>query len=123
MENLFKKMNEEIFKSQKNITWYDQSGIMKLDNERFVQFTLDDFGTRDHFNGYVVEVFNRTSGLIHKKFFRFQFHLEFNHRGNNPHDKYYHIWYNNGNLDWYISRPKDCKEFVKIIMDFIDKIK
>lgn len=121
MDNLFKRINEDIFRSVKGITWYDQTGVMNLDDDRFVQFTLDDIGTRDHFNGYMVEVFNKTSGCIYKKFFRFQHHMEFNHRSER--DKYYHIWYNSGNLDWYISRPKDTKKFVKILMDFVNQIK
>lgn len=121
MNNLFKTFNEQTFKSVEGITWYDQTGVMNLDNDRFIQFTLEDIGTRDHFNGYMVEIFNRTSGCIYKKFFRFQHHIEFNHRSER--DKYYHVWYHNGELDWYISRPRDIKKYVKIVMDFINQIK
>jgi hypothetical protein len=94
---------------------------MNLDENRYVQFELDDVGTKDHFNGYWVEVYNRNNGLISKKFFRFQYHMEFTHRDSRT--NHYHIWYNQGNLDWYISRPKDTKIYVKILMDYIEKIK
>lgn len=121
MNNIFKSFNEDLFKSVKEIKWYDQEGVMKLNGEKYVMFRLDDIGTRDHFNGYWVEVYNKVSGLISKKFFRFQFHLEFNHRSER--DKYYHVWFNNGNLDWYISRPKNSEKFVETIMEYLVQVK
>lgn len=121
MTNVFKEMNETIFKGVKGITWYDKDGIMNLDETRYVLFILDDVGTRDHFVGYWVEIHNRNNGLISKKFFRFQYHMEFIDRPNTQ--SFYHIWYNQGNLDWYISRPKDTKKYVKVLMDYIEKIK
>ncbi len=121
MTDIFKGINENIFKSVKGITWYDKDGIMNLDDTRYVRFILDDVGTRDHFVGYWVEIHNRNNGLISKKFFRFQYHMEFIHRPNTQ--SFYHIWINQGNLDWYISRPKDTKIYVKILMDYIEKIK
>lgn len=119
MADIFKSINESIFKGVKGISWYDRVGIMNLDENRYVQFELDDIGTKDNFVGYWVEVYNRNNGLISKKFFRFQYHMEFIHQR----DNYYHIWYNRGNLDWYISRPKDTKKYVKTLMDYIEKIK
>jgi hypothetical protein len=119
MENFFKKFNEDFFKSEKNITWYDTEGVYRLDDNRVVTITLSDVGTRDHYNGYVVEIFNKQNGSIVKKFFRFQFHLEMNHNGR----KFYYVWYQGGNLDWYISRPKNTKDMVKTIFDYINKFK
>ncbi len=119
MIDTFKSMHESIFVGVKDITWYDKDGIMNLDETRYVRFILDDIATSDHFVGYWVEVYNRNNGLISKKFFRFQHYMEFIHK----HSNYYHIWYYQGILDWYISRPKDTKQYVKILMDYIEKIK
>ncbi len=120
MENIFKSMNESIFKSVKGIAWYDKDGIMELDEIKYVRFILDDVGTRDNFNGHWVEIYNRNNGLISKKFLRFQYNMEFIHRDD---DKYYHIWYHRNILEWYVSRPKDTKQYVKILMDYINRTK
>lgn len=121
MDNLFKKFNESFFKGEKDITWYDSEGVYRLDDNRLVTITLTDIGTRDHYNGYMVEIYNKQNGSIVKKFFRFQFHLEMNHR--TERDKYYHVWFNSGNLDWYISRPKNTKEMVNVIFNYINIFK
>jgi hypothetical protein len=42
------------------------------------------------------------------------------HRDNHT-QEYCHVWLNSGKFDWYISRPKDTKEMVKVIMDWIEK--
>lgn len=120
MENLFKTFNEDFFKSVNGITCYDKDCLLEMDNNRMVMFVLDDIGTRDHFVGYWVKIYNKPNGLIIEKFFRFQFHLEYNHRDT---QKYYHVWYNHGNLDWYISKPKSIKPMVDTMMDFINKWK
>ena len=119
MENIFKKFNEEFFsKSKLPIKWYDHVGVLDLDNGKFVQITLDDVGVKDNFNGYGIEVFNKTSGSIYKKFFRFQFHLDFIHRSEN---KYYHVYRSQRDeLGWYISKPKDTKQFTDMIEKFIE---
>jgi len=103
------------------ITWYDKQGVMKLDDQRVVTITIDDVGTRDHYNGYHVEIVNKFNGTIIKKWFRFNDHLTMIHRSQN--DEYYHVWYQRGEFDWYISRPKDNKEMVKVIMDWINQFK
>jgi hypothetical protein len=121
MNNQFKEFNENLFKSVKEIKWYDQEGVMSLDDNRYIIFRLDDVGTRDHYNGYWVEVYNKVSGLVNKKFFRFKYHLDMSHRSER--DKYYHVWYRDNDLDWYISRPKNSNEYVKILMDYINNIK
>jgi len=121
MNNLFKQFNESFFKGEKDITWYDSEGVYQLDDNRLVTITLTDIGTRDHYNGYMVEIYNKQNGSIVKKFFRFQLHLEMNHR--TERDKYYHVWFNHGNLDWYISRPKNTKEMVNVIFNYINKFK
>lgn len=117
MENIFNNFNRDFFKSVKNITWYDQEGIMEMDNDRRVIIRLDDIGTRHHYNGYMVRIYNKSNGLIVEKFFRFQLCLDFIHRDR---QEYYHVWLNNG-LDWYISRPKSTKPMVDTIMNFIEK--
>lgn len=118
MKDLFKNFNEEFWKSQKNITWYDKQGVMNLGDQRVVTITIDDVGTRDNYNGYHVEIINKFNGTIVKKWFRFIDHLTMVHRDKS---EYYHVWLNSGKCDWYISRPKDTKEMVKVIMDWIEK--
>ena len=120
MENVFKTFNIDFFKSQKDITWYDKQGILILDDNRVVTITIDDVGTHDSYNGYWVEIFNKTNGPIIKKFFRFSDHLTMNHYDT---QQYFHVWYNNKKFEWYISRPKDPKEMVNIIFDWINKFK
>ena len=121
MDNIFSKFNKDFFKSVKNITWYDQQGVMELDKDRLVFFEIDDVGTRDNYNGYRVKILNKSSGLIEQRFFLFKHHLEFNHRSDR--DLFYHIWYNNGKFEWYISTPKNTKKMVDIMMDWVNKFK
>lgn len=121
MENVFKIFNEEFWKSQKNITWYDKQGVMKLDEQRVVTITIDDVGIRDNYNGYHVEILNKMNGTIIKKWFRFRDHLTMIHRDRQHH---FHVWLNiESEFNWYISRPKDTKEMVTIIMDWINQFK
>ena len=122
MKNIFKNFNEDFWKSEKSITWYDKQGVMVLDDQRVVTITIDDVGTRDNYNGYHVEIINKVQGTIVKKWFRFQDHLTMVHRGDsNIRQEYCHVWLNSGKVDWYISRPKDSKEMVKVIMDYVNK--
>ena len=120
MKDLFKKFNENFWKSSNMITWFDKQGVMKLDDIRVVTITIDDIGTRDNYNGYMVEIINKNEGTIVKKWFRFKDHLTMYHRDKNT--EYYHVWYcdrGDVRVDWYISRPKDTEEFVKVVMNWI----
>lgn len=119
MENVFKQFNEKFFKDLKGIkvTWYDKEGLYSYVTG-FVIIKLDDVGTRDSFNGYSVEIYNKQSGLIVKKFFKFKNHLNFLHKGN---QEFFHVWYDTNKLDWYISRPTNTDEMAKLIEDFIYK--
>jgi hypothetical protein len=119
--NIFKIFNDNFFRSEKNITWYDTQGVMKLDDNRVVTFTIDDVGTRGDYNGYWVEIVNKQNGTIIKRFFRFIDLLDMIHRDNS--DKYHHVWLCRGELDWYISRPKNSKQMVDTIMDWINMFK
>lgn len=122
MKDVFKKFNEDFWKSVNSITWYDKQGVMVLDDQRVVTITIDDVGTRDNYNGYHVEIINKVQGTIVKKWFKFQDHLTMVHRGESTiSQEYCHVWLNSGKFDWYISRPKDSKEMVKVIMDYVNK--
>jgi hypothetical protein len=114
--NLFKNLNENIFSVKKNreVEWFDREGIYNgLGGERLVSITLDEGGTR-YFNCYVVSITHKISGLVVKKIFRFQDYLTM--------DKpdFCHIWYDNGELDWYVNRPTNMKEMIDRIFDWID---
>ena len=122
--NIFKIFNDNFFRSEKNITWYDKQGVMKLDNNRIVTITIDYVGTRDDYNGYLVEIVNKQNGTITKKFFRFDDHLDMIHRENsNQSNQYSHVWLYRGEFDWYISKPKNTKQMVDTIMDWINMFK
>jgi hypothetical protein len=121
MENVFKNFNENFFKSKKGIRWYDQDGLYKLDDTRVVSITLDDIGVHENFNGYTIVIHNTQNGGMVKKFFKFVYHLDMIDR--NEREKYSHVWYSQGKLDWYISRPKDTKQMVDVIFDWIEKFK
>ena len=126
MKTIFKDFNQNFFSKSKNITWFDKEGFYTLDENRVVRITLDDVGTRDHFNGYLVEILNKLEGVIVKKFFRFEHHLIMIHKTDLPNyhrTDYYHVWYNNDKLDWYISRPKDTKEMCKKIFEWVEIFK
>jgi hypothetical protein len=125
MDNKFQKFNQDFFKSIKDfkIEWFDKEGIIELDDNRVVSIKLEDLGTRDHFNGYMVEIINKTGGSVYKKFFKFRYHMDFTHRSGST--DYFHVWYNNNQLDWYISRPTTYgqKQMVDTIKSFINKFK
>lgn len=121
MENIFKRFNKDFFRSVKGITWYDKQGIMELDDNRVVQITVSELGVHDNYVGYWVEIINKVSGTIVKKFFKFSDHLTMIQR--EPRDKYCHVWYNSGNFEWYISRPQSTKEMCDVIVDWINKFK
>jgi len=121
MDNVFKKFNEDFFSSTKKIVWYDKEGVMNLDDTRVVTITIDDVGTRDNFNGYRVKIVNKFNGTIVEKFFKFKDFLTMKHRSER--DKFYHVWYNRDEFDWYISRPTKTKEMVDKIFEWIEQFK
>ena len=121
MNNVFKKFNEDFFSSTKKIVWYDKEGVMNLDDTRVVTITIDDVGIRDNFNGYRVKIVNKFNGTIVEKFFKFVHFLTMKHRSER--DKFYHVWYNRDEFDWYISRPTKTKEMVDKIFEWIEQFK
>ena len=121
MKTLFKDFNQNFFSSSKHIKWFDKEGFYNLDENRVVRIVLEDIGTKDKFNGYLVEILNKTEGVIVRKFFRFGEHLTMIHRPNTEH--YHHLWFRDDNLDWYISRPKDTKELCKTIFEWVEIFK
>lgn len=117
MENIYKKFNEDFFKSSKLIIiWFDKSGVISLPNF-VIQLTIDDVGTHGNYNGYFVEIIHKTNGTISKKFFRFIDHLEMVHREKS--NEYYHVWESQGEFKWYISKPKETSQMVKVIERWI----
>jgi hypothetical protein len=122
MNERFKKFNENFFsKSKQKIVWYDRQGVFNLDDTRVVTITIDDIGTRDQYNGYVVEIFNKFNGTIIKKFFKFENFLTFRHRTES--EKHYHVWLYRNEFEWYISVPTNTKEMSDKIFDWINQFK
>ena len=80
MKTYFKEFNEEFFKGKglPKVNWFDREGVYsihvqnRLADERVVRITLEDLGTKNSFNGYMVEILSKSEGLIAKKFFRFE---------------------------------------------------
>ena len=131
MKTYFKKFNEEFFKGSEfsRIEWFDIEGVYNIYAQnsfydKVVRITLEDRGTRDHFNGYLVEVISKTEGLIAKKFFRFEHHLEMIHRKSSDKSlEYYHAWLHDDKLEWYISRPKNTEDMCTAIFEWINFFK
>lgn len=122
MENVFVNFNKEFFKGISRIEWFDKLGIVDLDDGRLAVITIDDNGTKDHFNGYWVEIVSKTNGTIYKKFFYFKRHLDFVYKSNSPYTtKNFHAWFMDGNLDWSMATPKSTKPMVDTIFSFINR--
>jgi hypothetical protein len=119
MNTQFKEFNEKFFsKCKRTIKWFDQEGLFTMSDNRVVRITIDDIGTRDHFNGYMVEIYNNQNGIIIKKFFKFHHYLTMIDRQGS--DSYSHVWKYKNEFDWYISQPKDTKEMTDKIFQWID---
>ena len=131
MKTYFKEFNEEFFKGSEfsRIEWFDIEGVYNIYAQnsfydKVVRITLEDRGTRDHFNGYLVEVISKTEGLIAKKFFRFEHHLEMIHRKSSDKSlEYYHAWLHDDKLEWYISRPKNTEDMCTAIFEWVNFFK
>jgi hypothetical protein len=119
MENVYKKFNKEFFKSSKRkILWFDKDGLINFP-DFVIRLTIDNVSINGNYNGYFVEIIHKTNGTISKKFFRFIDHLEMIHRENS--NEYCHVWdcASDGRFEWYISKPKDTSEMVKVIDEWI----
>jgi hypothetical protein len=131
MKTYFKEFNEEFFKGSElsEIKWFDREGVYHLYAknsfyDKVVRITLEDQGTRDHFNGYSVEVISKTEGLIAKKFFRFEHHLEMIHRKSSDKSlEYYHAWLHDDKLEWYMSIPKNTEDMYTAIFEWVNFFK
>jgi hypothetical protein len=131
MKTYFKEFNEEFFKGSEfsEIRWFDKEGVYHLYAknsfyDKVVRITLEDSVTRWVFDGYLVEVISKTEGLIAKKFFRFEHHLEMIHRKSS--DKsldYYHAWLHDDKLEWYMSIPKNTEDMCTAIFEWVNFFK
>ncbi len=131
MKTYFKEFNEEFFKGSEfsEIKWFDKEGVYHLYAknsfyDKVVRITLEDSVTRWVFDGYLVEVISKTEGLIAKKFFRFEHHLEMIHRKSS--DKsldYYHAWLHDDKLEWYMSIPNNTEDMCTAIFEWVNFFK
>ena len=120
MKNQFKEKNQEVFKSLPSIVWFDEEGILDIDKNFYVSFRIDDIGTRNSYNCYHVDVYNKTSGVVKTKRFFFRDYLKINH-----------IWKEGKNYDWYtvydlisVSKPtpNELKTFVTEILLYLNMV-
>ena len=75
----------------------------------------------DQINPLISKIVNKFNGTIVEKFFKFKDFLTMRHKSER--DKYYHVWYNRDEFDWYISRPIKTKEMVDKIFEWIEQFK
>jgi hypothetical protein len=120
MGNVFKTFNQNFFKNRNDIRWFDKQGVLPLFNGSFVLITLSDSRTHNQYDCYEIKIINQIRGTLIEKRFMFKDYLEMVHRDSS---KYYHVWYDEDRFDWYISHPKNTKELVQEIMDFINLVK
>jgi hypothetical protein len=114
MKEQFKKMCEGLFKSYKGIRWFDKEGIHDINENFFISFRIDDVGTSNHYNGFHVDIHNKTNGCIKKKFFKFSDYLDINH-----------IWKSGKELDWYtvVDNKHQPKPTSLELKSYVDEIK
>lgn len=76
MKDFFKlkTFNQRLFQGVDQINWFDKTGLINLD-EKFVTLNLDDTN-RHHYDGYLIEVYNKKQGLIFRKKFYFKDYIE-----------------------------------------------
>lgn len=121
--NVFRQFNERLFKTWTGtIEWFDKDGFIRREwngNVNIITIRLDDNGTRDSYNGHWVEITNSKNGSVHKKFFKFKDYIDFEHRDT---QKFFHAWYSDNKLDWYISRPttKGIENYLNALKKYID---
>ena len=131
MKTYFKEFNEEFFKGSElsEIRWFDKEGVYhpyakNSFYDKVVRITLEDSVTRWVFDGYLVEVISKTEGLIAKKFFRFEHHLEMIHRKSSDKSlEYYHAWLHDDKLEWYMSIPKNTEGMCTAIFEWVNFFK
>jgi hypothetical protein len=131
MKTYFKEFNEEFFKGSEfsKIEWFDREGVYHLYAknsfyDKVVRITLEDSVTRWAFDGYLVEVISKTEGLIAKKFFLFEHHLEMIHRKSSDKSlEYYHAWLHDDKLEWYMSIPKNTEGMSTAIFEWVNFFK
>ena len=131
MKTYFKEFNEEFFKGSEfsEIRWFDREGVYHLYAknsfyDKVVKITLEDSVTRWVFDGYLVEVISKTEGLIAKKFFRFEHHLEMIHRKSSDKSlEYYHALLHDDKLEWYMSIPKNTEDMCTAIFEWVNFFK
>lgn len=114
--------------------WQGKTGTLVLDEDRRVTLTLDDVGTRDHFNGMRAKLVSKTNGEIVVKWFAFDDHLdpadrldgrEHRFEGHKsfghpyPGNTCYYAWRNSGNIGWYIANPATPSDFTEAVEEWI----
>lgn len=116
--------------------WQGKCGTLVLDDDRRVTATLDDVGTRDHYNGIRVKVISKTNGEIVTKWFAFDDHLdpadrldgcEYRSLGGlkgaghpYPGSPCFYAWRNRGEIGWYIANPATPSDFTEAVELWID---
>lgn len=115
--------------------WQGKTGTLVLDEDRRVTVTLDDVGTRDHFNGMRAKVISKTNGEIVVQWFAFDDHLDpadrldgrfYRYLGGGKSEGYpypgnpcFYAWRNGGKIGWYIANPATPSDFTEAVEEWI----
>lgn len=119
----YTEFNHNVFRNP-NIKWFDRIGIMPIDFDRRVEIMLDTGGCFNNYVLYRVKIIHKRNGTITVKTFRFDDYLSKSDRIDNRKDYNgsFHVWANNGNVDWYVARPSEqnIKRLTNAIMKYIE---
>lgn len=117
MKEIFKTRCQEIFVSYKGIKWFDKEGILNINDDLYISIKIDDIGYKNQYNGFHVDVYHRSNGLLKSKFFWFSDYL-----------KLHHLMLYNKKLDWYtvidnihcpVPTTSEVKKYVDEIKEYI----
>jgi hypothetical protein len=70
MKQTFKQFNQGFFNA-KEIEWFSNTGVIKLNAKTNVIITLHAANVKDRFSGYKVQIKNKQNGLIDELYFGF----------------------------------------------------
>lgn len=108
------------------IQWFDTTGMHELSSNRVAKLSLHYPSTVGHHSGFRVEIFNKKSGRIDTKFFRFDDFLDRSARTDDRKD--YPLGTNtcfqvidHCGWRWYIAQPRTTKPFCEAVEKYIDQ--
>lgn len=122
----FEQFNKTIFQD-KEIKWFDNTGVIKLDDNRRAEIKLSTSNVANNYTKYNVQIIHKENGKVTSKDFQFSDYMDQKDRIDNrkDYDGKFYAWYNEGSIDWYIARPskRNIDKLTRAIMEYIDLYK